>query len=90
MDSVKFSIRFQQLPDIAVYILYDLGFIDIVLCEIEKAIGINTLSIRSKSSCSMYEANCRLPPALLYVSFEGGAKSMCISLCIYQVGNLRF
>ena len=37
-DTVK-----EQLPDIAVYILYDLGFIDIVLCEIEKAIGINTL-----------------------------------------------
>ena len=45
--------------------------------------------IRSKSSCSMYDANCRLLPALLYVPADGGAKSMCMVLCVYQIDNFR-
>ena len=43
MNSIKLSIRFQQLPDITIYIFYNFRFIDIVLCQIEKAIGIDSL-----------------------------------------------
>ena len=37
MDSEKLSIRFQKLPDITIYIFYNFWFIDVIICQIEKA-----------------------------------------------------
>ena len=42
MDSEKLSICFQELPDISIYILNNLLFVDIIIRQVEKAIGIDS------------------------------------------------